>query len=181
MTSARKYENTKLFHVETGMGVFHALSGKKNLFLMTCSFAISIMLFLAFQVMVVFLDQGMPALAPWAGDVSVTVAAGLELSVIEEIGGIEGVKCTFGKTQYSGLSVSSDTESGTATLVSYEENQFKWAKEELNEGTAGSVPGETGNVLVTYRNGMQWRVEDTVALYKSKDKTVWRDEGRTAL
>lgn len=49
------------------MGVFHALSGKKNLFLMTCSFAISIMLFLAFQVMVVFLDQGMPALAPWAG------------------------------------------------------------------------------------------------------------------
>ncbi|MCI8891630.1 MAG: hypothetical protein HFH34_09860 [Eubacterium sp.] len=58
---------SKLFYVETGMGMFHALSGKKNLFLMICSFAISIMLFFAFQVMVVFLGQGMPALAPWAG------------------------------------------------------------------------------------------------------------------
>ena len=165
LTQNKRAANTKLFHVETGMGVFHALSGKKNLFLMTCSFAISIMLFLAFQVMVVFLDQGMPALAPWAGDVSVTAAAGLEPSAIEEIGEIEGVKCAFGRMEYSGLSVSSDTGSGTVTLVSYEENQFKWAKEELNEGTAGSVPGGTGDVLVTYRDGMQWNVGDTVTLH----------------
>ena len=108
---------------------------------MTCSFAISIMLFLSFQVMVVFLDQGMPALAPWAGDVSVTAAAGLEPSVIKEIAGMEGVKRAFGRIEYSGLSVSSSTESGTVTLVSYEENQFKWAEEELNEGNTESVQG----------------------------------------
>ena len=29
----KRAANTKLFHVETGMGMFHALSGKKNLFL----------------------------------------------------------------------------------------------------------------------------------------------------
>ena len=161
----KRAANTKLFRVETGMGVFHALSGKKNLFLMTCSFAISIMVFLAFQVMVVFLDQGMPALAPWAGDVSVTAAAGLEPSVIGDIREIKGVKRAFGRMEYSGLSVSSDTESGTATLVSYEENQFKWAEEELNEGNAESVPGGTGEVLVTYREGMQWRAGDTVTLH----------------
>ena len=161
----KRAANTKLFRVQTGMGVFHALSGKKNLFLMTCSFAISIMLFLAFQVMVVFLDQGMPALAPWAGDVSVTAAAGLEPSVIGDIREIKGVKRAFGRMEYSGLSVSSDTESGTATLVSYEENQFKWAEEELNEGNAESVPGGTGEVLVTYREGMQWRAGDTVTLH----------------
>ncbi len=161
----KRAANTKLFRVETGMGVFHALSGKKNLFLMTCSFAISIMLSLAFQVMVVFLDQGMPALAPWAGDVSVTAAAGLEPSVIGDIREIKGVKRAFGRMEYSGLSVSSDTESGTATLVSYEENQFKWAEEELNEGNAESVPGGTGEVLVTYREGMQWKVGDAVTLH----------------
>jgi len=165
LTQNKRTANTKLFRVETGMGVFHALSGKKNLFLMTCSFAISIVLFLAFQVMVVFLDQGMPALAPWAGDVSVTAAAGLELSVIEEIGEIEGVKCAFGRMEYSGLSVSSDTGSGTVTLVSYEENQFKWAKEELNEGNTDGVARGTGDVLVTYRDGMQWKVGDTVTLH----------------
>lgn len=165
LTENKRAANTKLFHVETGMGVFHALSGKKNLFLMTCSFAISIMLFLSFQVMVVFLDQGMPALAPWAGDVSVTAAAGLEPSVIKEIAGMEGVKRAFGRMEYSGLSVSSDTESGTAALVSYEENQFKWAEEELNEGDTKSVQGGTGDVLVTYRDGMQWKVGDTVTLH----------------
>ena len=165
LTENKRAANTKLFYVETGMGVFHALSGKKNLFLMTCSFAISIMLFLSFQVMVVFLDQGMPALAPWAEDVSVTAAAGLEPSVIEEIAGMEGVKRAFGRMEYSGLSVSSDTESGTATLVSYEENQFKWAEEELNEGNTESVQGGTGDVLVTYRDGMQWKAGDTVTLH----------------
>ena len=165
LTQNKRAANTKLLHVETGMGVFHALSGKKNLFLMTCSFAISIMLFLSFQVMVVFLDQGMPALAPWAGDVSVTAAAGLEPSVIKEIAGMEGVKRAFGRMEYSGLSVSSDTESGTATLVSYEENQFKWAEEELNDGDTKSVQGGTGDVLVTYRDGMQWKVGDTVTLH----------------
>ena len=165
LTENKSAANTKLFHVETGMGVFHALSGKKNLFLMTCSFAISIMLFLSFQVMVVFLDQGMPALAPWAGDVSVTAAAGQEPSVIKEIAGMEGVKRAFGRMEYSGLSVSSDTESGTAALVSYEENQFKWAEQELNEGDTKSVQGGTGDVLVTYRDGMQWKVGDTVTLH----------------
>lgn len=165
LTQNKRAANTKLFHVETGMGVFHALSGKKNLFLMTCSFAISIMLFLSFQVMVVFLDQGMPALAPWAGDVSVTAAAGLEPSVIKEIAEMEGVKRAFGRMEYSELSVSSDTESGTATLVSYEENQFKWAEEELNEGDTESVQGGTGDVLVTYRDGMQWKAGDTVTLH----------------
>jgi putative ABC transport system permease protein len=164
-TQNKRAANTKLFRVETGMGVFHALSGKKNLFLMTCSFAISIMLFLAFQVMVVFLDQGMPALAPWAGDVSVTTAAGLEPSVIEDIGEIEGVKCAFGRMEYSGLSVSSDTESGTAALVSYEENQCKWAEEELIEGNTEPVQGGAGDVLVTYRDGMQWKVGDAVTLH----------------
>lgn len=132
---------------------------------MTCSFAISIMLFLAFQVLVVFLGQGMPALAPWAGDVSVTAAAGLETSVIEEIEAVNGVKRAFGRMEYGGLSVSSDTESGTATLVSYEENQFKWAKKELNGGNINAVSGGDGDILVSYRDGMQWKAGDTVTLH----------------
>lgn len=161
----RHAANTKLFRVETGMGVFHALSGKKNLFLMTCSFAISIMLFLAFQVMVVFLDQGMPALAPWAGDLSAASAGGMDPSVIEEIEAIEGVERAFGRMEYGGLSVSSEAESGTAALVSYEEKQFGWAREELNRGDMDAVCGGTTDILVSYRDGMLWQVGDVVTLH----------------
>ncbi len=161
----RHAANTKLFRVETGMGVFHALSGKKNLFLMTCSFAISIMLFLAFQVMVVFLDQGMPALAPWAGDLSAASAGGMDPSVIEEIEAIGGVERAFGRMEYGGLSVSSEAESGTAALVSYEEKQFGWAGEELNRGDMDTVCGGTTDILVSYRDGMLWQVGDVVTLH----------------
>ncbi len=161
----RHAANTRLFRVETGMGVFHALSGKKNLFLMTCSFAISIMLFLAFQVMVVFLDQGMPALAPWAGDLSAASAGGMDPSVIEEIEAIEGVERAFGRMEYGGLSVSSEAESGTAALVSYEEKQFGWAGEELNRGDMDAVCGGTTDILVSYRDGMLWQVGDVVTLH----------------
>ena len=161
----RHAANTKLFRVETGMGVFHALSGKKNLFLMTCSFAISIMLFLAFQVMVVFLDQGMPALAPWAGDLSAASAGGMDPSVIEEIEAIGGVERAFGRMEYGGLSVSSEAESGTAALVSYEEKQFGWAREELNRGDLDAVCGGTTDILVSYRDGMLWQLGDVVTLH----------------
>ncbi len=161
----RHAANTRLFRVETGMGVFHALSGKKNMFLMTCSFAISIMLFLAFQVMVVFLDQGMPALAPWAGDLSAASAGGMDPSVIEEIEAIEGVERAFGRMEYGGLSVSSEAESGTAALVSYEEKQFGWAREELNRGDMDAVCGGTTDILVSYRDGMLWQVGDVVTLH----------------
>ena len=164
----KKAANTKLFHVETSMGIFHALSGKKNVFLMTCSFAISIMMFLSFQVMVVFLDQGMPALASSAADVSATMGnVPFTRTVIEEIGRINGVDKVFGRMEQTDLSVSFGSEEGAITLISYDDNQFKWAKDELNEGKIAPVQDNTNNVLVVYRDGMTWGVGDTISIHTS--------------
>ena len=125
LTQNKRAANTKLFHIETSMGIFHALSGKKNVFLMTCSFAISIMMFLSFQVMVVFLNQGMPALSPSAADVSITMGnTPLDKSLVEQISETEGVDKVFGRMEMAGLSVSSDVGEGTITLISYDDNQF---------------------------------------------------------
>lgn len=100
LTQNKKAANTKLFRVKTSMGIFHALSGKKNVFLITCPFAISIMMFLSFQVMVVFLDQGTPALSPSAADVSVTMGSStLNEGMIDEIGLIDGVNKVFGRME----------------------------------------------------------------------------------
>ena len=46
--------------IESLLGVSHAISGKKNLFLMTGSFALSIILFLSFSIMVDFVDYLIP-------------------------------------------------------------------------------------------------------------------------
>ena len=141
---------------------------------MTCSFAISIMMFLSFQVMVVFLNQGMPALSPSAADVSVTMGnTPLDRSLVEQISETEGVDKVFGRMEIAGLSFSSDVGEGTITLISYDDNQFGWAKKELNEGSITPAVENTDRVLVTYQNGINWKVGDTVVLHTpSGDKQV---------
>lgn len=174
LTQNKRAANTKLFHIETGMGISHALSGKKNVFLMTCSFAISIIMFLTFQVMVVFLNQGMPALAPSAADISITMGSTpLDPVLVEQIGTIEGVDTVFGRMEAADLSVSSDAGKGTVTLISYDDTQFDWAKKELNSGSITPAMENTDCVLVTYQGGTNENVGDTVVLHTpSGDKQV---------
>lgn len=59
--AVRKAVNIKVCKIETVLGINHATSSKRNLFLMTGSFAFSIILFLAFSVSVDFMNRSMPA------------------------------------------------------------------------------------------------------------------------
>ncbi len=174
LTQNKKAANTKLFHVETSMGIFHALSGRKNVFLMTCSFAISIMMFLSFQVMVTFLNQGMPALAPSAADVSITMGTtSLDRTLSNEISMIDGVDKVFGRMEQTGVSASYGGDAGTLTLVSYTDRQFQWAKQDLNKGNITQAQNENGYALITYGDGHGWNVGDTVTLHTSAgDKQI---------
>mgnify|MGYP000098186078 FL=1 len=132
------------------------------------------MMFLSFQVMVVFLNQGMPALSPSAADVSITMGnTPLDRSLVEQISETEGVDKVFGRMEMAGLSISSDVGEGTVTLISYDDNQFGWAKKELNEGSITPAMENTDRVLVTYQDGVNWNVGDTVVLHTSSgDKQV---------
>lgn len=160
----RKAANTKLFRVETDMGIFHALSGKKNVFLMTCSFAISIMMFLSFQVMVVFLNQGMPALLPSAPDISITGGGLLNRALTEEIGRMDGVENTFGRMEKAHLPVRVGESDGTVTLISYDDIEFQWLKEGLIEGSIGAVTHGADSVLITRQKDFEWNAGDTIII-----------------
>lgn len=159
----KRAANTRSLHVDTGMGIFHALSGKKNLFLMTCSYAISITMFLSFQVLVVFLGEGMPALTPSAADLTVTIGnTVLDKTLISQISGMDGVERAFGRMEWVNVPVSSYEGDGTATLVSYDVLQLHWAKEELIQG---KIPQEGGDaVLVVYQDGLNWAVGDRLTV-----------------
>ena len=174
LTQSKRAANTKLLHVETSMGIFHALSGKKNVFLMTCSFAISIMMFLSFQVLVTFLNQGMPALAPSAADVSITMGSTpLDKTLSGKINSIDGIDKVFGRMEQTDISASYGSNTGTLTLISYTDRQFQWAKEELNKGNITSAQNETGYALITYQAGLTWNIGDILTLHTSAgDKQI---------
>ena len=116
----------------------------------------------------------MPALSPSAADVSITMGnTPLDKSLVEQISETEGVDKVFGRMEMAGLSVSSDMGEGTVTLISYDDNQFRWAKEELNEGSIAPAMENTDRVLVTYQDGVNWNVGDTIVLHTSSgDKQV---------
>lgn len=165
LTEHKKATNTSCLRVDTGMGIFHAVSGKKNLFLMTCSYAISIMMFLSFQVLVVFLGEGMPALTPSAADLSVTMGGtALDRTLVDQISNMDGVERVFGRMERARIPVSSDGGDGTITLVSYDELQLQWAKEELSQGSVSSVQNSSGYVLAVYQDGRNWTAGDTLTI-----------------
>ena len=72
----------------------------------------------------------------------------LDKSLVEQIGKMEGVDKVFGRMEMAGLSVSSNTGEGTITLISYDDNQFGWAKEELNKGSITPAMENADSVLV---------------------------------
>ena len=65
---------TRLLHVDTAMGLKHAFSNKKSMVFITGSFAISIVLFLCFSVLISFMNHALKPLQPYAPDISITGA-----------------------------------------------------------------------------------------------------------
>ena len=68
---ARNAANTQLLKIDTALGIYHAKANRKNLFLMTSSFALSIILFLSFSVTVEFMQHTLTPLQPWTADLSI--------------------------------------------------------------------------------------------------------------
>ena len=84
----------RFFRIETLLGSHHATSAKKNLILMTGSFALSIILFLSFSVMVDFVNYLMPQSAS-ASDIDISSNDGsnsIESGLVDTLSKIEGVQ-----------------------------------------------------------------------------------------
>ena len=67
----RKAANTKRLKVDTALGIHHAKASRRNFVLTVCSFALSIVLFLAFSVAITFMNHTLTPLYPWAPDLSI--------------------------------------------------------------------------------------------------------------
>ena len=177
MFTTKAAMNIKRIKPETSLGISHALSDKKNILLMTGSFAISIILFLSFSVMVDFMGQGIRALKPYTPDISIVSgnnSNSLDKGVLEQAQNISGVKRAFGRMFDGDLSITSDHGDAKINLISYEENQFKWAKRELVSGSINTVINENNTVLVVHSDNSNLQVGDTFAIKTAQgENTVY--------
>ena len=158
--------HTRLFSIETALGVHHATASKKNFLLMVGSFSLSIILFLAFSATVDFMHHAVRPLKPWTPDLSIgskdntcSVPAGL----LEKLGEQEGIKRVYGRMFAYDIPARAQERERTVNLISYEEQQFAWAKENL---VAGSLEGaaEKDQVLVVYNQEDSWQAGDSLTL-----------------
>lgn len=163
-----KASNTKLFHVDTAMGLRHAFSNKKSMILIAGSFAISIVLFLCFTILVTFMNHALSPLKPYAPDLTVEGTHEnvlLPVSLKKNIAKIDGVEKVYGRMFYTNIPAADKNTANIATLVSYDEPQFEWAQDVLIDGSIDDVQSGNG-VLVDYGYAQEfgWQLGDEVTL-----------------
>lgn len=146
--------NTHCFKIETALGISHAVSAKKNLCLMAGSFALSIILFLCFSVLVTLLNCVMPA-KQHSPDVSISgrdPANTIEHELADQISGMSGVKCAFGRMNKTDIPAefSVEAQQNTVDLISYDDLQLDWLSgdNDLRKGSdLSKVYGDSNYVL----------------------------------
>lgn len=129
----KKEINTKSLPIDVSMGIHHATSNKKSLILMSFSLALSIILFLGFSVFTQMASIGFKAMRPNTADITVTDQKSsneITQKTIKKIEKISGIKRVYGRME----ATFSTNGQKDMQLVSYEKNQFSWAKNNLLSG-----------------------------------------------
>lgn len=114
--------NTGFLKIETTLGMQHAVARKKNLLLMTSSFALSIILFLMFSVLIDFVGYIMPQSSN-TSDINIYTSDGtntIERAVRDEINQMSGVKHIFGRRNALDIVAEVNAEPQSIDLIAYD-------------------------------------------------------------
>ncbi len=159
--------------VAVSMGVHHTTSGKKNLLLMTGSFALSIILFLCFSVMITWVDNALTTNKPYAPDLSIyyeDYSENMSEEFAADLRKIDGVKYAYGR-MHCHSDITTDADFDKLDLISYDDIQFEWAKKDLVRGDLSQVQDGLGGVMIVYDKDDPIELGTTVKL-KGKTLTV---------
>ena len=163
----RRAANTKLFKVDTFLGIHHAKSSKKNFVLMVGSFSLSIILFLSFSVTIDFMKHALTPLHPWTADLSIISpdqTCSVRNGLIEELSGNPAVDKVYGRMFAYNVPVVVNGETKTVDLITYEEKQFDWAKNYKLSGSLETAQNQTGTALIVFEAENTIQMGDTVTL-----------------
>ncbi len=162
--------NTRFSKIETALGIHHAVSAKKNLLLMTGSFALSIILFLSFSALIDLVGYIMPQPSN-AFDISILSndsSNSIDNSLLDKISSMEGVKRVFGRRTCFDIpaEVNKDNQlSNTIDIISYDEYDLDCLTKdkELRKGSdISKVYGDSNYVLTTWDKNSPLEIGDKI-------------------
>lgn len=161
--------------VERTLGIHHATASNRNWFLMTASFALTIILILCFSIGLDFAKGLLPSLKSWQPDITLNGYANalvLEQNVKEKVLGIHGVKSAFGTAYLDSVpAVSSRQGIDHINLESYDEYLLESVKDEVVEGNLSDIYGDSDKVMTVYNKDNPLKVGDTVRI-AGKEVTI---------
>ena len=153
--------------VDVSLGISHAVSSKKNLILMTGSFALSILLFLCFSVLLSWIGTALNSLKPYTPDISLYCAQeedGFARALAADLENHPAVKRAFGR-MHQVFPAAYQGKQGQIDLISYDDAQFQWAAADL---VAGQLPTDGDEdafcVLSVFDKSNSLTVGDSIGL-----------------
>lgn len=167
--------NTRRWHVEVALGIHHAKAKRRSYMLMTGAFAICITLFLGFCTLVPFMENAfMPK--EWAPELSIvsdTNTCSIPSDRRDAVAQNSAVSRVFGRMFAYDVTADINGAIHNSNLISYEENQFRWAQDQLIAGSIDTVKNIPGQVLFVANTGTEAQVGDAITLtINGKDQTV---------
>ncbi|HFD6749704.1 TPA: FtsX-like permease family protein [Enterococcus faecium] len=159
--------NTRTFRIDTALGVHHAMSNKKNLFLMMGSFALSIILFLSFSVLIDFVGYLMPQSSN-TSDINISSSDGansIEPGLLKEIRTMAGVKEVYGRKSLLDVSAEVEKREESIDLISYDKFDLDCLVKDklLRKGSdISKVYGNSQSVLIVWDEDIPLKMGDFI-------------------
>ena len=153
---------------ETALGIYHATASKKNWFLITASFALSIVLALGFTVILQFASLLLPSLVPWQADVLYNGYDNelvLPDTMAQQLRRMSGVAHVWGCTGLIHVPASSDRNNvEQVTFCSYDDFMLESSKSMVVKGRMAKTSGADNEVMTMYNKTNPLRVGDTITV-----------------
>ena len=166
--SVRHTRKRKIRKVERTLGIHHATASKKNWFLLTASFSLSIILFLCISVGLDFAHELLPVTRSWQADTDITLTGYANERVLaqglsDEISGITGVEHVWGSSYTEHVpAASSRQEIDHVNITSYSEYMLDCADESLVQGNLSEVYGDSGKAMTVLNKDNPIKVGDVI-------------------
>ena len=157
---------TRFLKVETSLGIHHATGTKKNLFLMTGSFALMIVLFLAFSACLDLVHKLLPSVtSKFTPDITIASqddTNSLDGNLPEKIAEIEGVESAFGMMTRTALSVEVNGNETEIDLFSHDKTLLDTFKKSVISGDISRVYEDGNYAMAVYNQDYRLSVGDKI-------------------